>query len=169
MSPKKAQKQAHRCEHTSADGRRCSLLPMKNRRYCLTHWNSQQLFDAERVSAELLGSLEDFKTVTSINQALGKLFALVAGNRIPPRHAALLAYIAQLLLQTQSAVQNEFHRIYSREEWQKLLGDVLENDWRETADATLAEKLGRMRAHVSRVQKKRSPKPDAEPVASAAN
>src|SRR5712692_9321444 len=49
----------------------------------------------ETVTADLLGSIEDFKTATAVNRALGRLFALVAGNRISPRHAAVLAYIAQ--------------------------------------------------------------------------
>ncbi len=59
------------------------------------------------VSSDLIGPVQDFRTAASINHALGKLFILLAGNRIAPRQAAVLAYICQLLLQSLSEVKNE--------------------------------------------------------------
>jgi hypothetical protein len=49
---------------------------------------------------DLLGPMQDFSTRASINRALSKLANLLAGNRISPRRAAVLAYTFQLLLQT---------------------------------------------------------------------
>src|SRR3989442_11776832 len=89
MSPKPKQKQDNRCQHTTADGRRCRM-PRRNddSSLCLDHWQrEQQLYagsvDAETLAAELLGSFKDFKTTTAVNHALGKLFALLAKNPIP--------------------------------------------------------------------------------------
>jgi hypothetical protein len=50
--------------------------------------------------ADLLGPMQDFRTRAAINHALGKLATLLAGKRISPRRAAVLAYTFQLLLQT---------------------------------------------------------------------
>jgi hypothetical protein len=48
-----------------------------------------------------------FLSQAEINQALGKLFEALAGNRISPRRAATLAYIGYLLLQTYSGLKAE--------------------------------------------------------------
>src|SRR5712692_11896085 len=90
-----------RCHYTYADGRRCRMLRANDHpSLCLQHLR-QQLQpqpDPGAVAAELLGLIEDFSTAAAVNKALGKLFAMVAGDRIPPRNAALLVYICQLLL-----------------------------------------------------------------------
>ncbi len=91
----------------------------------------------ETVTADLLGSIEDFKTATAVNRALGRLFALVAGNRISPRHAAVLAYIAQLL-STLPAVKSEIIRIEGHDAWKHALGQALRN-LRRSKPSRLAE------------------------------
>lgn len=67
----------------------------------------RQIRDAEKTALELLGPLDDFRSAQAINHALGKLFSLTGRNRIPVRNAAVLGYIAQLLLQTLRPVRNE--------------------------------------------------------------
>jgi len=100
----------NRCQHTSADGRRCRMRRM-NGDPALCPQHRRQLLrgdtDPGAVAAELLGSIEDFKTAAAVNLALGRLFVMLAGNRIPPRNAAVLAYIGQLLLNTVGVLQHE--------------------------------------------------------------
>ncbi len=119
-----------RCQHKTASGRRCRMLRLDGDP-SLCHQHRQQLLGAqihpEVVAAELLGSIEDFKTATAVNQALGRLFALVAGNRIAPRHAAVLAYIAQLLFNTLPYVKEETTRTEGYDAWEHALGQALRN------------------------------------------
>ena len=75
----------NRCHHTSADGRRCHMLRREGDPSLCPEHRRQQLqpeMAPETVAAELLGSIEDFQSATAINQALGQLFALLAGNCI---------------------------------------------------------------------------------------
>ncbi len=59
-------------------------------------------------SSALLGPVQDFRTATSINHVLGKLLVLLATDRIPPRKAAVIAYICQLLLQSLNETKREY-------------------------------------------------------------
>jgi hypothetical protein len=83
--------------------------------------------DPKTIATELLRSIEDFKTATAVNHALGRLFALLAGNRIPPRNAAILAYICQLLLNTLPAVEQEITYAKGFDHWQRILRQVQRN------------------------------------------
>jgi hypothetical protein len=67
---------------------------------------------------ELLGPLDDFHTAAGINHALGRLFVLLAANRLPARNAGTLAYVCQLMLQSLPGVKDE-------------CSDVLDYDWRK--------------------------------------
>ncbi len=136
----KTKKRDTRCAHVSADGRRCRLQRSANRRYCLSHWNSRQEYaNAKRISKQLLGSLDQFKTANSINQALGKLFALVAKDRIPTRHANLLAYISQLLLQSLPSVAGEVRIGLGHEVWADFLKRTAEVNTAPPDQRPLAE------------------------------
>ena len=148
MSPKPKQKQDHRCQHITADGRRCRMPRLNDdASLCLVHWQREQQLlhagsvDAERVAAELLGSFENFKTTTAVNHVLGKLFALLAKNRIPVRNAAVLAYIGQLLLHSLPAVKNEIMRGYGPEAWQQIIRRALQNESRRPATSQLARTI----------------------------
>ncbi len=148
MSPKPKQKQDHRCQHTTADGRRCHMPRLNDdASLCLDHrQREQQLLhagsvDAETLAAELLGSFKDFKTTTAVNHALGKLFALLAKNRIPVRNAAVLAYIGQLLLHSLSGVKNETMRSRGPDAWQQIIRRALENESRKPATSQLAKTI----------------------------
>ncbi len=63
------------------------------------------------VSSALLGPVQDFRSAASINHVLAKLLVLLATDRIPPRNAAVLAYICQLLLQSLKEVKHELWNI----------------------------------------------------------
>jgi len=59
--------------------------------------------DGQAVAAELLASITDFADAASVNRFLGNLVKMVALRRIPRRDATVLAYLSQLLLNSQSA------------------------------------------------------------------
>ncbi len=131
----------NRCRNKTADGRRCSMLRMDDHPSLCRQHQRQQLqpeTDPKTLAAELLGSIQDFNTATAVNQALGRLFALLAGNRLPPRNAAILAYICQLLLNTLPAVQQEITRTEGYSGWQHTLRQALQN-LRSSKSAHLAE------------------------------
>ncbi len=121
----------NRCQHTSANGRRCRMLRMNDHpSLCLQHQRQQQLQTEtapETVAAELLGSIEDFQTAAAVNQTLGRLFALTAADRIPPRNAAILAYICQLLLNTLPAVEREIIVSKGSNSWEYAIRHALQS------------------------------------------
>ena len=57
----------------------------------------------EATAAELLASVSDFTDPPSVNRFLGNLIKLVAVKRIPRKNAVALAYISQLILNSQAA------------------------------------------------------------------
>jgi len=104
---------ATRCTHTTADGRRCRM-PRVNRHVtlCGTHLESlQRRLRADPASTvhDALTGVTDLCSATAINHVLANLSALVTDNRIHYRKAEVLAYICQLLLQS--------NRMASLERW----------------------------------------------------
>ncbi len=115
------------CQFHFSDGRLCRMLRWEHHpQYCLVHARQeQQLLEADRIGSELSSLSGDFKTATDINHALGRLWTAVTHNRIPPRNAAVLAYIGQLLLQTLPAVKHEINRAHNNfQAWESLLRRV---------------------------------------------
>jgi len=94
--------------------------------------------DPNIVAAELLGLIDDFKTATAINRALGRLFFMVAADRIPPRNAALLAYISQLLLNTLPAMENEITTAKGYPGWEHVVRQAF-NSLRSSKSPGLGE------------------------------
>ena len=89
---------------------------------CLFHARQeQQLLDLDRVAAEFASLSGEFKTAGDVHHALGKLLALVANNRIPPRQAATLAYIARLLLLTLPRVKQEIITARDYAAWEQTV------------------------------------------------
>ena len=113
---------------TGARNRRCTLLRAKNKYgLCATHATEErQLREAESVARELLGDTTELNTATSLNHVLGKLFALIAANRIPERNAAVLAYIGQLLLYSIDNVRDEIRKGEGDEAWEGAVRNALE-------------------------------------------
>jgi hypothetical protein len=124
----KKTKLASTCKFAFSDKRSCSMPRWsRHRRYCLFHARQeQQLIDADQIGEELAAFSDEFRTNTDLNHALGNLFKAVAQNRIPPRNAAVLAYIGQLLQQNVPNVQNEIMRIDGREGLNKVIRAALD-------------------------------------------
>ena len=135
-----------RCRYKTADGRRCTMLRMSDHpSLCYTHWRQQlvqtESYDHEGAAAELLGSIEDFNTATAVNQVLGRLLALLARNRIPPRNAAILAYICQLLLNSLPAVDKETMRAEGLPGWEQTITRAMQVQLRSSAVPDLAKAI----------------------------
>ena len=116
-------KGVNRCGHSFGDGRRC-----RNPRWdahpalCLCHARRERLIlDAERVAAELTTISGEFKTSTDVNHALGKLFSLLAADRVPSRKAAVLAYLGQLLLHSLHGVRHEVNEVRGYDAWRQIV------------------------------------------------
>lgn len=109
-----------RCRHIDALGRRCRMfvatppftstdlpdaLQDQAAELCLHHarllWRRHRVREAN--AAELLASVSDFNDPASVNRFLGNLLKLVAVKRVPRRDGMALAYISQLLLNSQAA------------------------------------------------------------------
>jgi hypothetical protein len=109
------------CQYRDARGRGCrmlainppnpislaedSALDVSTEGLCAFH--ARRLRDRERAgqatAAELLASVTDFTDPPSVNRFLGNLLKLVAVKRLPRRDAVAMAYISQLILNSQAA------------------------------------------------------------------
>ncbi|HEV1993204.1 MAG TPA: hypothetical protein VGR03_02630 [Candidatus Acidoferrum sp.] len=117
----------NRCQFETSDGRRCRMLRHNaHPALCLFHARDEmQLLESQRLGAELSASITgQFMTATDINFVLGKLFTATAQNRIPPRNAAILAYVAQLMLHSLSGVKKEYPFTYKYEVWNNMLEEA---------------------------------------------
>jgi len=86
----------------------------------------QQYLDADSVSKELIGPLEDFCTQIAVSEVLGKLLILVAKNRIPLRNANTIAYICQLLISSNTGVRYELNLKGGEEEVVSYINGTME-------------------------------------------
>ncbi len=132
----------NRCQFETSDGRRCRMPRHKSHpALCPFHARDEmQLLESQRLGAEISASLTDeFMTATDINFVLGKLFTALAQNRIPPRNAAILAYIGQLMLHSLRGVKREYPFTYNYETWNNMLekATVLSDYTPDSAPAAL--------------------------------
>jgi hypothetical protein len=104
-----AQTESSLCQFPYADGRQCRMLRQKSHpSLCPFHAREdRQQRNLDRISKELSSLSGEFTTASDINHVIGRLFKLVAADRIPLRNAQLLAYLAQLLLFSQPALKYE--------------------------------------------------------------
>jgi hypothetical protein len=128
----------NRCRFTTIDGRRCRMYRAKGHKsLCLTHaQQEEQMLNAETVAAELIGPVHEYQTALCVNRTLGCLFNLIAQKRISNKDGALLAYVAQMLLQSVgSTIREEIvHMTNERgeNEWQANVvraAEILSNDY----------------------------------------
>jgi hypothetical protein len=103
-----------RCIHKDAIGRQCRSLAQKPKgapgisTLCASHASEESQFrDGQAVAEYLFERTPQLKTAAAINHVLGKLFELIAINRIPVRRGALLAYIGSLLLNSVGPAKGE--------------------------------------------------------------
>jgi hypothetical protein len=124
----KKEKLISTCAFAYSDLRSCAMPRWRaHSKYCLFHAHqAQQLLDARKLGVELATCTGEFRTNTDLNRALGSLFKAVAENRIPPRNAAVLAYIGQLLQKNIPKVQDEIDRIDGEKGLDKILADALD-------------------------------------------
>src|SRR5216683_3451006 len=132
----------NRCQFETSDGRRCRMLRCNaHPTLCLFHARDEmQLLESQRLGAELSASLTgQFMTATDINFVLGKLFTATAQNRIPPRNAAVLAYIGQLMLHSLPNLKKEYPFTYEYKTWNNMLekATVLSDYTPDSAPAAL--------------------------------
>jgi hypothetical protein len=114
------------CQFPFADGRQCRMFRHESHpSLCIVHAREeQQLLELDRIGAQLASLSGEFTTATDINHVVGKLFKLVAANRIPRRNAELLAYLAQLLLFSQKDVKHEQTIACGYLGWEKIIRDL---------------------------------------------
>jgi hypothetical protein len=122
------------CQYRDARGRGCRMpvsalsdhlteesgLDISTDGLCAFH--ARRLLDRHRAgqtaAADLLASVGEFKDPASVNRFLANLARMVALRRIPRRDGVVLAYIAQLILNSQAAqdrkelVAYELERLY---------------------------------------------------------
>src|SRR5216683_732728 len=122
----------NRCQFETSDGRRCRMpRHPAHSALCPFHARDEmQLLESQRLGAEISAS---------INFVLGKLFTALAQNRIPPRNAAILAYIGQLMLHSLRGVKREYPFTYNYETWNNMLekATVLSDYTPDSAPAAL--------------------------------
>jgi hypothetical protein len=111
------------CQFSFADGRTCRMLRQQDHpSLCIFHARAErQIVEADRLGSELAATISgNFMTATDINFALGKLFKAIAQNRIQPRHAANLAFVGKLLLQSLDKLKREFPFQYDFKTWKSM-------------------------------------------------
>jgi hypothetical protein len=119
-----------RCQFFFADGRRCRTSRWQaHPALCFTHARKQagpypQSDPHSDVAVDLAPLSGEFRTATEINRALGKVFLLLAQNRMNRRNAVALGYLSQLLLQTLPGVREEHTHCLGRESWNETLNSV---------------------------------------------
>jgi hypothetical protein len=100
-----------RCTHLDALDRRCRMnLSASHPTLCEHHaTQAQQAVEADRIATALTGPGTDLKTPADINRVLSQLFSAVSLKKIDLRQGALLAYIAQLMIQTTKVSDSQTH------------------------------------------------------------
>jgi len=111
------------CTFTFADGRRCQL-PQAPDDMGLCYFHAQKF--RQRLSAQEAGRQiseflnTDILTACDLNSAFASLFSATAQGVIKPKTAASLAYLGQLMLQTQRLAKQEFLEAF-KERWPKIV------------------------------------------------
>jgi hypothetical protein len=122
-----------RCQYTNKRGQRCRMLRSPSHPALCAHHAGQKLKlvkrekPPEKFGAELLGPLGYLDTSSAVNYALSKLLLLAADRRIPPREAASLGYLCQLLLQSIHGVAKEQGIALDFSVRQERLGKIYES------------------------------------------
>lgn len=102
-----------RCSYRTSDGRRCRMLLGKDHPELCAHHALMELRALERsvskpLARDIIGALTDLRSGAGLNLALANTFILSADGRISERRAASLSYLGQLLLQTLTAIRNDW-------------------------------------------------------------
>jgi hypothetical protein len=112
----KAGDESSLCQYPFADGRTCRMLRYRaHPTLCVFHAQQEQqlLTEAEQmqnvraIASELASLSGTFGTMSDIHHVAGKLFELVAANRVPRRQAQNLTYLLQIISQAQRRLHLE--------------------------------------------------------------
>jgi len=101
----------NRCRFTFADGRQCRL-PICGDDMGLCYFHAEKYLqrmkakEAGRRISKFLNT--DILTASDFNSALAALFSAAALGYVKPKTTATLAYLAQIMLQTQRLAKQEF-------------------------------------------------------------
>ena len=111
------------CHFTYSDGRRCTLPQFPDDMgLCYHHGQKRRAFlesrQAGRETSRFLRN--DIHTACDLSATLAALFAATAEGYIKPKAAATLAYISQLMLQTQKLAKQEFLEAFE-ETWPDIV------------------------------------------------
>jgi len=100
-----------RCQHRTLTGRRCRKdVSNAASALCSKHASLRPVrLEEPDLSVALLGQLSRLKSASDLNEVLCNLFRLLSQDRIAARRAAVLAYIANLLLRTLPAIEHEVY------------------------------------------------------------
>jgi hypothetical protein len=100
-----------RCTHLDALHRRCRMNRSASHPSLCEHHatQAQQATEADRLSTALTAPGAGPKTPADINRVLSQLFSAVSLRKIDLRQGALLAYIAQLMIQTTKTSDSQTH------------------------------------------------------------
>jgi hypothetical protein len=104
------------CQHVTARGHHCHMLSLDGSGLCPHH--ARQQFGpspdldgtasiSEDTADELLANIKDFKSPAAVNRFLGNVVKQVVRRRVSRRDAITLAYLSQLILNSQSAMARE--------------------------------------------------------------
>jgi len=115
------------CAFFFADGRRCKIPPSADDMgLCYFHakkYRNQITAEvAGRQISEFLGN--DILTACDLSSALATLFSATAQGFIKPKAAATLAYLGQLMLQTQRLAKQEFLESFD-DRWPKVVQESI--------------------------------------------
>lgn len=107
---KAAAKHQDRCRHYTSTGRRCRLAILDPASgLCFRHVGLQFQASDEDLSPAFLGLLSGFQSASQIHAFLTQVTVLLVQNRVSTRRAAILAYLAQILLRTLPAIEHELN------------------------------------------------------------
>ena len=94
-----------RCQHRSLKGRCRQLASRPAGTLCFDHARAEQQAKNDfTLLAPLVRQTEDFQSAEAVNETLGALHNLLAEGRIPPRRAAVIAYVDSMILRTLPAM-----------------------------------------------------------------
>jgi hypothetical protein len=110
-----------------ADGRRCQLPPSADD-MGLCNFHAKKYRDritAEEAGRQISESLSnDVLTACDLSSALNTLFSATVQGYIKPKTAATLAYLGQLMLQTQRLAKQEFLESFD-DRWPKIVHESI--------------------------------------------
>jgi len=114
------------CHFTYADGRRCTLPQFPDDMgLCYHHRQKRQAYlesrEAGRQVSQFLDT--DILTACDLSCTLSALFSATAQGYMKPKLASSLAYLAQLMLQTQKLAKQEYLEAFE-DEWPDVVYDA---------------------------------------------